>query len=228
VQEGYGAGCRLAFLGNAPLPQGSVHERIGFVRIAGAMMRRAAPGCESYEETLFAPGQSTRIRETAWGDLPGLVCLISRLVQGLVVDYPRGLVSLGTVLPVRAVSNFTSVRCETKARSGSMLTLAGESTHRVLGFGSLTPGPAPLRNRTGVIDLALHNAYDEKHREMIAGLVEEASQRSVQTIEAYVSEEDDHKAEWFLQAGFQPAATLPNQFYFGERGMAATLMQRVI
>ena len=224
VEEAFGAGCRLAYLGNTPLSGSSVYERVGFKRITGAIMRRAAPGFDAYEETLYTTGQATRIRPTEWGDLPAFVCLMSRPMNCLVVDYPRGLVSSRHIAPVRAVSNFTSVRYETLDRNGVMMTLVGESPHRVLGFGSLTPGPPPLRHRTAVIDMAVDDNYSDKAREMISALLKKAHKLDIRLLEAYLAEEDNHKATWFIQMGFEEVALLPNHFFSRESAVNVSLL----
>src|SRR5262249_44315883 len=107
VQEAFRAGCRVAYLGNKPKPH-SVYEKIGFVRIRGAMMRRAAEGHADCETNFYATGQAVTVRPAVWGDLPGVACLMAQPLDCLIVDYLRGLVSLRHVEPLRCVSNFTS------------------------------------------------------------------------------------------------------------------------
>ena len=97
VQRAWKAGCRVVYLGNT-LRQLSVYEKIGFRRLYGAVMRRAAPGETEPEKEFFAPGQETTVRPATWGDLPGVACLMAQPMESLCLDFLRGLVSP----PVRA------------------------------------------------------------------------------------------------------------------------------
>ena len=70
VQLAFDAGCRLCFLGNGGrVGQAAVYDRIGFAR-TGAIMRRAAPGFEAYERTLYASGQPVSVRAPAGATCP--------------------------------------------------------------------------------------------------------------------------------------------------------------
>ncbi len=227
VQVGFEANCRLAYLGNEPRPR-AVYEKIGFRRISGAIMRLPAPGYEQYEVKLFAPGQSTTIRPSSWGDLPGLACLMGQPSGILMADYLRGLVSRGQAVPLRCVSNFTSVWYDVQAHRGLMLTLAGEMAHRVLGFASLTPGPAPLRQHTAVIDAATHDHYADQLVSLIDSLTFEARRRQITQLHAYVASSDSHKLSSFQRAGFSVFSTLPGMLHLKNRTVDIVLLQRCL
>ena len=201
--------CRLFFLGNAYRSR-SVYEQIGFTRIAGAILRHAAPDWEDYETVLYRPGQKVSIRNTVWGDLPGVVALAAQPSRTMLLDYLRGLVS-ATYNPVRCVSNFTTVKYGTQISAGSMTSFIGENPYRVLGFGSLTPGPSPLREKTAIIDVALHDNYAGTAPQFIRNLVENARQKGIDTVEAYLASGDTGKKAWFENEGFRQTAVLPRQ-----------------
>ena len=101
VKIGFDAGCRLAYLGNAPTVS-SVYEHVDFTRIRGVFMRREAPGCAGHETRIFTPGQAMDVRETNWGDLPGVVCLMAQ-PTGRCAPYPTSRRS-STLLRMEAVA----------------------------------------------------------------------------------------------------------------------------
>lgn len=225
VQRAFEAGCRVAYLGNAPNPR-PVYERIGFTRIGGAIMRCAAPGQEEVEADLHGSGQKTHMRETAWGDMPGVACLMGQGVDSLMVDYLRGLVSPRHVAPVRCVSNFTTTFYDVKAHGGRMLTLVGATAHRVLGFATLTPGPAPARDHTAVIDVVTHDHYVPQTPDLFDRILAEAKAMEVEVVQAWVAATDTRKADWLKNAGLQPLVTVPNALRVGDRSISAVLFQK--
>jgi len=77
VASAFAAGCRVAYLGNKPTEH-CVYEKVGFQRIRGAVMRRVAAGAEQAEAGWYAEGQPMGVRETVWGDLPGLAAFLAQ------------------------------------------------------------------------------------------------------------------------------------------------------
>ncbi len=225
VRRAWKAGCRVVYLGNTPR-QFSVYEKIGFQRLHGAIMRRAAPGETEPEKHFYAPGQVTTVRPTTWGDLPGVACLMAQPMENLLLDYSRGLVSSRYAPPLRCVSNFTVIWYGVQALGGLMLTLAGDGPHRVLGLASITPGPAPLRHHSAVIDAVTHDDYSQGLKPLLNRLVATARQKGTRLLQAYVAASDHRKAEHFRAIGFSPAATLPEAIRLNERSVDVTLMQR--
>jgi len=224
VQQAWEAGCRVVYLGNSPR-QVSVYEKIGFKRLFGAVMRRPAPGETEPEEVFFAPGQQTSVRPANWGDLPGVACLMAQPMESLCLDFLRGLVSPRYAPPLRCVSNFTSLWYGVEAQGGSMLTLGGEGPHRVLGLGSLTPGSAPLRGHTAVIDALAHDNYPQGVRDLLDRLVETARQKGIAMLQAYAAATDSAKVEHFRAVGLTPVAILPEAIRLGDRPVDVTLLQ---
>ena len=224
LESAFEAGCRLSFLGNAPKNK-SVYETVGFTRLAGAMMRRAASGWEDYEIELYRPGQSAVVRETRWGDMPGVAALVAQPSDICLLDYLRGLVSIGHS-PVRCVSNFSMLRYGTESAGGSMRSLIGESPYRVLGYGSLTPGAAPVRNCTAVVDVAVHDNWGESAPVLISRLVEDAADRSVTAVEAYIAARDVQKRRWFEETGFMETAVLSEQLRIENQLCDVVLLRR--
>ena len=225
VRQAWEAGCRVVYLGNSPR-EVSVYEKIGFRRLFGAVMRRPAPGETDPEKDFFAPGQQTSVRPANWGDLPGVACLMAQPMESLCPDFLRGLVSPRYAPPLRCVSNFTSLWYGVEALGGSMLTLKGEDPHRVLGLGSITPGPAPLRGHSAVIDALAHDNYPQGVRELLDRLVETARRKGTALLQAYAAATDNGKVEHFRAVGMAPVATLPEAIRLNGRLVDVTLLQR--
>lgn len=225
VQMAWAAGCRVVYLGNTPR-QFSVYEKIGFQRISGAIMRRPRPSQLDPEKAFYVLGQKATIRPTSWGDMPALACLIAQPLESLVVDFSRGLVSSRYVPPVRCVSNFTVLWYGDQAEDKVMLTLVGDCTHRVLGFASMTPGPAPLRGHSAVIDAVTHDNYADALCSLLDKLVVTARQRKITLLQAYVAMVDRRKEENFRIAGFSTAAILPEAIRLDGKMLDVRLMQR--
>jgi len=215
VQLAFDTGCRLCFLGNGGrVGQPAVYDRIGFAR-TGGIMRRAAPGSEAYERTLYAAGQPVSIRAACWGDLPGVAALVAQPLSTCVLDYQRGIASTAFVPPTRCVSAFTTIHYDTQSRGGVMRVLAGAGASQVLGFGTAAPGPAPLRSATAVIDLVTHDAYADHAGELLAALTEDGRRLGAARAVAFVAEPDAAKQERFLAAGYRPAGSLPRDLTLG-------------
>lgn len=224
VRQAWEAGCRVVYLGNSPR-QVSVYEKIGFRRLFGAVMRRPASGETEPEKDFFAPGQQTSVRPANWGDLPGVACLMAQPMESLCLDFLRGLVSPRYAPPLRCVSNFTSLWYGVEALGGSLLTLEGEGPHRVLGLGSLTPGSAPLRGHSAVIDALVHDNYPRRVGDLLDRLAETARHKGIGLLQAYAAATDSAKVEHFRAVGLTPVATLPEAIRLNGRPVDVTLLQ---
>jgi GNAT superfamily N-acetyltransferase/L-amino acid N-acyltransferase YncA len=226
VQLGFDAGCNVAYLGNTATVS-SVYDRIGFTRIAGAFMRRPGPGGEDYERGAFAPGQRTAIRETSWGDLPAVACLMAQPSGPALAHYDQGLVSVRNAAPQRAVSNFTSVKYGVENAGGNMWSLVStDSPHRVLGFASITPGPGPLRERTARCDATCHDHYAGHAMDLIEAMRAWAGDQGMILLEAFIAEIDSAKRAWFEAAGFVAAARLPGALVNHDQRLDVVVLQR--
>ena len=225
VQTAWKAGCRVVYLGNA-LRQVSVYEKIEFRRLYGAIMRRPSPVEKEPEKRFYAPGQATTVREANWGDLPAVACLMAQPMESLSLDFSRGLVSPRYAPPIRCVSNFTALWYGVQALGGLMLTLVGEGPHRILGLASMTPGPAPLRHHSAVLDALAHDAYTDGLNPLLKQLVETAGEKGIRLLQAFVAASDHLKAETFRSVGLSPVATLPEAIRLNDSPVDAILMQR--
>ncbi|MCH2211289.1 MAG: GNAT family N-acetyltransferase [Fuerstiella sp.] len=223
VAYGFDAGCRIACLGSSRV-RGNVYKRIGFEYLSGCIMCRSA-GSEQHDDiNLFASGQATKIRNANWGDMPGLVSLLTQSLPDTVLDYPRGLFSVKSADPVRCVSAFAAIHDQTRQRGGLMLTLASQSGSRVFGFGSLTPGPSPGRTHQAVLDVAAHDRYSGSLGEIIDRLRYEATQRGVEVLRAFVGTEESLKTSALTVAGFRPAGRLSDHFQLRNGAMDAIVL----
>ena len=174
-------------------------------------MRREREDSSRCEEAFFATGQATSVRESNWGDLPAFACFVVQPWDTRVLDYPRALLSGKYVKLQRCVSNFPAVHEEAVARGGVLGVLVGQSPHRVLGFGSITPEPGQSRRHKAVIDVCSHDGYAEGAESLIRWLMAEAGKREIELLQAYVAASDLGKQECFRRFGLKPLATLPGQ-----------------
>ena len=227
VELAFAADCEVCYLGNS-YQEGSVYLRCGFERLSGVVMRRAAPGGDDYESRCFGPGQKTSIREAQWGDLPGVSCLLAQPLDCLVLDYPRGIVSCKYTEPKSCVGNFPRVWYNVKERGGSMYMLIGEKAHQVLGFGTLTPEAGTARCHKAVVDIAVHDNYEDKAQEILEVLLSTAEKEKIQTVRSYVADSDGKKTNWFEKAAFSGVAKLGGELRVGEKAIDVIVLEKVI
>ncbi len=227
VHLAFDAGCRLCFLGNANrLGRQSVYERIGFSRLrSSSILRRAAQGFEDYEKDLYGTGQQTSVRLARWGDLPGVAALVAQPLDTFMADYQRGIGSITFVEPTRCVSAFTSIWYDTQARGGIMRVLTGDTTSRVLGFGTVAPGPAPLRHSVVVIDLVTHDTYSEDSVMLLASLTDDGHRLGAQRAVAYLAVRDRVKRELFLSNGYRVIGSLPQELTMGSNQIDVDILE---
>ena len=211
VACGFEAGCKVAYLGSTQM-QGNVYERSGFERLAGCIMCRSAEGHSRCESEWFDAGQSTIIRPAVWGDMPGLVSLLTQPLQSTVIDYSRGLMSVRYADPVRCVSAFAVVHDHTQQCGGVMHILASQDGSRVFGLGTMTPDPAPARVHRAVIDVATHDDYHDQMDDMLSYLKHEAEQRGIEQLWACAAAGDTLKTSALARAGFQRISVIPAHF----------------
>jgi len=91
--------------------------------------------------------------------MPGLVHLLAQPLNTAVIDYPRCLLSVKVADPVRCVSAFPVMYDQVRQRGGVMLVLAARDSGRIFGLVTLTPGPAPGRAHSALIDFSSHDHY---------------------------------------------------------------------
>lgn len=226
VQIAFDAGCRVAYLGNVAT-KSSVYEHVGFTRLRGVVMRRPAAGSDAFETAAFAPGQAALVRETNWGDLPGVVCLMAQPTGPTLTHFDQGLVSLRDAAPQRAVSNFTSVKYAAENSGGNMWSLvSAASPHRVFGFASIVPGPGPLRDHTARCDVTCHDHYADGVAALIGSTIRWAQQHAVSLLEACTAEADTAKRAWFAAAGFAEVARIPNVLHINNQPSDVLVLHR--
>ena len=221
------AGCQVCYLGNGYQGE-SVYLRCGFERVTGVVMRRAAPGGDDYESGCFSPGQQTSIRRAQWGDLPGVSCLLAQPLHCVVLDYPRGILSCKYAEPQSCVGNFPRIRYNVNERGGSIYMLVGQKAHRVLGFGSLTPEAGLAHRHKAVIDVGVHDNYQDKGQEILGVLLSKAEQEEIQAVRSYVAATEAKKAEWFEKAGFGRVAELRGELRVGEKAIDVMVLEKII
>lgn len=224
VDLSFRAGCRVSYLGATRDPR-NVYLRCGFRWWNGGVMRREREDSSGCEEAFFAPGQATSVRESNWGDLPALACFVVQPWNTLVLDYPRALLSGKYVKLQRCVSNFPAVHQEAAPRGGVLGVLVGESPHRVLGFGSVTPEPGDSRRHKAVIDVCSHDGYADGADSLTRWLMSEAAGRGVEQLQAYVAASDPDKQERFRQFGLKPLARLPGQLRLEGRAVDVLVLE---
>jgi GNAT superfamily N-acetyltransferase len=224
VKLGFDAGCKVCFLGATRDPR-SVYLRCGFKWWNGGVMRRAAVDDSEIESRFFAPDQRVLIRDANWGDLPGMACLVIQPLDCMVIDYPRGLLSGKYVSLQRCVSNFPAVWYPVKERGGEMIMLVGEASHRILGFGTLTPGPAPGQTHKAILDVATHSHYSQEVGGILQELLHKAAELDIETVQACVAGPDEAKRAEFERLGMRPVGTFPNQIRIGHQRVDVTILE---
>ena len=225
VSRAFAAGCRVVHLGNMPAGP-SVYETIGFERLGGVFMRRPAVAGSEPEKDFFAAGQRASIRVANWGDLPGMVCLHAQPLNCALLNHRIGLVSRRFFQPTRAVGSFTVIAHAVESAQGVLLGLVGESQHRVLGYGTLVPGPRPAQGHRAEIDICLHDAYASHGREMVAHLIHEGRKQNIEIFEAGLAETDSTKLEWFTSNGFCSVAQLQDRLLLRDRSVDILLLEK--
>ena len=126
----------------------------------------------------------------------------------------------------RCVSNFPNMYDQITDRGGVMTMLVGEAAHRILGFGSLTPGPAPARTHKAVIDVSAHNSYIDYLPVLVEKLQTEAHNLKLQALQAFVADPDSVKKETFLRAGFKPIGQLGGELNTGSQEIDVTILEK--
>ena len=218
------AGCRVSYLGATRDPR-NVYLRVGFNWWNGGVMRKASRETTDGEKEIFAVGQSTTLRESNWGDLPGFACFVVQPWDVLVLDYPRSLLSGKYVRLQRCVSNFPVVHEEVYRRGGVMVVLLGEAAHRILGFGSLTPEPGEARGHKAVIEACVHDAYAGEIGSLIQWLMSAAADRKIGAVQAFVANCDGGKEESFKGFGLEPVAQFPGQIRLGGKTVDVRVLE---
>jgi hypothetical protein len=151
--------------------------------------------------------------------MPGLVHLLAQPLNTAVIDYPRCLLSVKVADPVRCVSAFPVMYDQVRQRGGVMLVLAARDSGRIFGLVTLTPGPAPGRAHSALIDFSSHDHYQQAMDPLLDRLRQEAADRDIEMLEAYIAVTDTAKADALSRGGLQTIAKRPGYFRF--RGGAA-------
>jgi L-amino acid N-acyltransferase YncA len=146
----------------------------------------------------------------------------------MILDYPRALMSGKYATLQRCVSNFPVVQDDLVERGGVMYVLAGESPHRVLGFGSLTPGRGASRRHKGVVDVATHDDYGHEAIRILDHLFTAATERKVESLQAWIASRDQKKTNEFLKLGFEPVATIPGGIRVSGEDLDVSLFERSV
>lgn len=227
IEAAINAGCHVCYLGSSARPPHNVYVRHGFSPYAGNVMRRDMTEKNAdFEQRRFAPNQKTTLRSANWGDLPGVACLLAQPLSCVVIDFPRGLLSARWAPPQRCVSGFTVVWYDVASRNGSMAVLAGESEHRIMGFGTITPGVGSTRKHAATLEFAAHDHYQAENRQLVCWLVEQARRQEISILHAYVAQTDRHKTEMLCEEGFRSVAVVARQLRFDGHEMDVVLMEK--
>ena len=222
------AGCTDCYLGTSTRPR-NVYTQHGFAWYRGAIMHRQLMGDSNLEDRYFAPGQPVQIREANWGDLPGFTLLSAQPIDSVMLDYARGLISSKFAEPKRCVSAFPTVFEDVAAHGGTMSLLCEPRRHRIFGFATLTPGPAPGRNQVVQVDAVTHDHYSDHLRELVDKVMGQLhNYPAAKVVQAHVPASDSVKAACLTGAGFEHVAILPAQLALGGQSVDVQLFQRRI
>lgn len=225
IAEAASAGCRLCLLGTQA-KESNLYSQLGFEWHRGVIMRRPLVHDDSWEAECFRAGQDVIVRPAAWKDWPALTHFSVQSSGCYVLDYPRGLASGRCDEIERCASTFPLLMDSVQASGGDIYALATPDRRRVLGFGSVTSGAGPLRRHTAIVELALHDNYAQHAGDLLKRLLQRCSERGVERSYAYVVDVDARKRQWFLDAGFQLAAALPEAVQIDGQASNVTVLER--
>ncbi len=96
----------------------------------------------------------------------------------------------------------------------------------MLGFASITPGPAPLRDTTARFDIAAHDHYSDRAGALIGSAIQWAEQHVISLLEAYVADTDAGKRAWLAAAGFAEVARIPRVLHISDQRSDVLVMHR--
>jgi hypothetical protein len=220
VNRAFHSGCTAAYLGNTPTRH-SMYENCDFVRLAGAFMRRIKPGAANLESSLFSAGQNTSVRPADWGDIPGFAALVAHPLETFLMDYPRGLVSSKYLAPERGLTQFSSVWYGSRRAGGDMHVLTGATTHRILGFGSFTPGLGTVKNFGADVDFVCHNAYLHQAALLLRSLINAGKANNfLRELRLVTAVSDEWKRQCASDCGFGEAIAVSEQLRFAKQEVA--------
>lgn len=220
VNRAFHSGCMAAYLGNTPAKH-SVYEDCDFVRIAGVFMRRIKPGTPNLESSLFSTQQKTSIRPADWGDIPGVAALVAHPLETFLIDYPQGLVSSKYLAPERGLTQFSAVWYGSRRAGGDMHVLTGATAHRILGFGSFTPGLGPVKNFLADVDFVCHDAYRDEAPLLLQSLIRAGKANTfLRELRLITAVSDEWKRQCASGCGFGEAMEFPEQLHFNTQEIA--------
>lgn len=220
VNRGFRSGCTAAYLGNTPTKH-SVYEDCDFVRIAGVFMRRTKPGAANLESSLFSGHQKTSVRAANWGDIPGVAALVAHPLETFLMDYPRGLVSSKYLAPERGLTQFSAVWYGSRRAGGDMHVLTGATAHRILGFGSFTPGLGAVKNFLAHVDFLCHDAYRDQAPLLLQSLIRAGKANTfLRELRLITAVSDEWKRQCASDCGFGEAMEIPEQLHFNTQEIA--------
>lgn len=224
---GYNAGCKVAYLGASRRPD-SVYLKCGFQWWYGSVMRRAASPDVECETEIFKAGQTVVRRNASWGDMPGVACFALQPIGTFVIDYPRSLISVKYAESKFCVSNFPLVWYDLEARGGFLRVVAVQDSHRILGFGTVTPERTPHRKHVAVLDVAIHDNYLSQFDPLVSELIAQASDRGIDRLYAYLAAPDRLKAKALRTAGFRRLSKLTDQLRIQDAKYDVTIYERIL
>jgi len=230
-------GCSAVLLGADKRPD-CVYLACGFEYIqpgwdvpAGVMVA-TNQDADPLDSLYAAPGQELSLRAACWGDLAAVAALCAQPLSACpILDYSRGYASRAHGFAIsRCVSTFPNLFEAVDGAGGLLMVAHGATAHRVVGFGSLTPGPAPLRAHRAVLEITAHDAHLAALDLLLEGLLaavaagsEEAADAAadhelcgVAVVEARVAEREQAKRAALSRHGFELRQTEPGAVHFGQ------------
>lgn len=167
-----------------------------------------------------------RLREAAWGDMSGFACLVVQPLDCCILDYSRSYLSCSRVPAKRCVSNILNLYDQVMDCGGVVSVLVGEAPPRVLGFGSLTPGPAPGQNHAAVLDVAAHENYTDRIPDLIEHLQDEAKGLGLESLLAFVAKPDREKRDLLPAMGYRAAGQVEGALRLNGENIIVAILRR--
>ena len=186
-----------------------VYQRLGFEWYHGGVMRRVTESAAAFDDSYFAPGQTTCVRPAQWADLPGVSALLTRPYPLVAGNLEHEIYSPRWAPQNRCVSIFPTIYYDVSARGGACHVLVGERAHRILGLASIAPIDDPHQRHTGVLEITTHESHSDHGPALLKATLDAGRARGIGRVIARVPVPDRLKADWFRKLSARPAGRSP-------------------
>jgi len=195
-----------------------IYERAGFTEHVGNVMIWNPAGDELSSAYWGTATEDVKIRSAEWGDLPRLVMLYTCDLLWPVSHWQRDLVSSAFAHQARAVSS-AGPTWHLTAEAGGSWNVAENRDGAIVGAVTLTRGGTPLTQHAAVVDLAVHPAYVSVSDVLLKAALDDARERKITSLSAYVSSQHKDQCAVFTSAGFTQCGRIPGALRYEDQSV---------